>query len=169
MIFDNNNQRFTEFIEDKHIQTMNSANKFLNVKAWKTFFDHQHRHSEVSQDMELSANMSQTVNPIVQNPANVQEEKTHIPSVMFESSAYPFDDEQFQKYYYEYTGFPYNDNKNWRIWWKKHQEFGTWYTNIKTTEDKVMWVKYNIWWDSLNMIKDIDETIRAIRVEFCKD
>ena len=163
MTFDNFNQRFTEFIEDKHIQTMNSANKFLNVKAY-----HQKRQSDLSQDMELSVNMGQTVNPIVRGPANVQE-KTHIPPVMFEFSAHPFDDEQYQKYYHEYTGLAFNNNKNWCIWWKKQQEFGTWYTNIKTTEDKVMWVKYDVWWEALNTIQDIDETIRAIRVEFCKD
>ena len=148
MTFDNITERFTTFIEDKHIQTMNSANKFLDITM-----HHQKIHMEV--------NMGQA--------SNVQEEKTHIPPVMFEFSAHPFDDEQFQKYYYEYTGIAFNNNKNWCIWWRKHQEFGTWYTNIKTTEDKVMWVKYDIWWDSLNMIKDIDETIRAIRVEFCKD
>ena len=87
--FDNITERFTTFIEDKHIQTMNSANKFLDVKVYR-----QKIQSDFRQDMEVSVNMGQT--------ANVQEEKTHIPPVMFEVNAHPFDEEQYQKYYYEY-------------------------------------------------------------------
>ena len=151
--FDNITERFTTFIEDKHIQTMNSVNKFLDVKVY-----HQKMQSDFLQAMEV--NMGQT--------ANVQE-KTHIPPVMFEFSAHPFDDEQYQKYYYEYTGLAFNNTQNWCIWWKKHQDFGTWYTNIKTSEDKVMWVKYDVWWEALNTIQDIEETIRAFRVEYCEE
>ena len=144
--FDNITERFTTFVEDKHIQTMNSANKFLDVTKY-----HQQMHMEV--------NMGQT--------ANVPEQ-THIPPVIFEFSAHPFDDEEYQKFYYEYTGFAFNNTKNYFIWWKKHQDFRTWYTNIKTREDKVMWVKYDVWWEALNTIQDFEETIRAIRVEYCE-
>ena len=32
MVFDNNTGRFTTFVEDSHIQTVNTANEFLDVK-----------------------------------------------------------------------------------------------------------------------------------------
>ena len=31
-----------------------------------------------------------------------------------------------------------------------------------------MWVKYDVWWEALNIIQDIDEAIRAIRVQYCE-
>ena len=138
--FDNITERFTTFVEDRHIQTMNTANKFLDVMKY-----HQQMHMEVNIDAQ---------------------QKMHIPPVTFDDSEHPFDDEQYQKYYYEYTGLAFNNTQNYFIWWKKHQDFGTWYTNIKTSDDKVMWIKYGVWWECLNIIQDIHETIRAIRVQF---
>ena len=102
MMFDNHTGRFTTFVDDIHIQTMNTANKFMDVKKYQ--------------------------------------EQVHMetPQVIFEDSEHPFDDQQYQQYHYEYTGLEFQGKQNYFMWWKKHQDFGIWYTNIKTRDDNTM-------------------------------
>ena len=66
---------------------------------------------------------------------------------------------------YEYTGMAYKESSNYYLWWAKHKHFKQWFANIKTRDEQDLWVSYEWVQRTVTIEDDLDNIIRAIRVE----
>ena len=75
-------------------------------------------------------------------------------------------DNNYMQWRYEYTGMKHKDVANYFIWWLKHPEKVSWYTNIKTTEDSPLWIEYDHFWQYASIVESLDDLITAIRATY---
>ena len=144
MTFDHKEGCFKMYQEEKHKQATAEANAFddmINQNKDMTPTANKHEHADhAEEDMDQSKVI---FTDICQNPDN-----------------------NYMQWRYEYTGMKHKDVANYFIWWVKHPEKASWYTNIKTTEESHLWIEYDHFWQYASIAETLDDLIMAIRATY---
>ena len=139
MTFDQKQGSFKMYEEEAHKQTIASASNFDN--------------------------MANQINPEGMPSTSKEYEHASREKIFFtdisENSA-----NNYMTWKYEHTGMKYKDMSNHFIWWMKHPDNGSWYTNIRTMDESHLWIEYHIFWQFAKVAETLDNLITAIRTMY---
>ena len=93
------------------------------------------------------------------------EQEQDIRECIWEDTDFPMNEYAIE-WKYEHTGMTYKDSSDYYLWWAKHKHYKQRFTNIKTREHADLWIYHKTFWDMGLIEKDLDNIIRALRVEY---
>ena len=140
MTYNAYSNKFDMYEEPEHKQAVKSASEFLDLCSANPSAD----------------DMKEKTTP-VEVPPGARDE---LPVIITNSDQpLPTNGQKF----YEYTHMPYEGHRNY-MYWHRHAFNNQWYANISTDPQQGIHVEYHHFWATAEIIQELDEIFRAIRV-----